>query len=77
MPKVDKRQADVEIAHDVSRFLGWWEGSASLAGESAENLVSFILRHDRLQEAIGEIDKFPRKFLTIDSLTENLANRDP
>ena len=46
--------AFVELRDGVSSMLAEWERGSDLYGEGAEKIVSWLLSHERIHEAIAE-----------------------
>jgi hypothetical protein len=68
--------AITDLRRDLRKFLRWWEDSPLLPSEASEKLVDFVLRHDRLQEAVCEIDKIGGERKSLAVVLNELAASD-
>lgn len=60
------RSAKAELIDGAADLLAKWERGDDLIGEGAEKIVSWLLRHERLIEAVQEGERSSRQTLRLD-----------
>jgi hypothetical protein len=64
--EIDGSSARTELVNGTADLLAEWERGDDLCGEGAEKIVSWILSHERIHEAVTQSVRYASHVLRVD-----------